>query len=264
MPGSRCGAHIVADARMPVGFTAAVLAGGAGTRLKTALSDRPKALAPIHGTPFLFILLDQLLDAGAERIVICTGHLGSHIQQAVGSRHRNCPVLYSHEDTPLGTGGALRKALDCCDANLWLVTNGDSYIDTPLAGYVSWHQQAERNGSILLAWVEDASRFGTVELSADGRVAAFQEKRGLAVPGWINGGIYLLPRRRIEQLPAGCSLSLEYSVLPRWANEGLPAYCVRAPFIDIGTPESLMEAAQFFRFRSSAAEGRQTVWKEME
>jgi NDP-sugar pyrophosphorylase family protein len=71
---------------MPGRFTAAVLAGGAATRLKTALTGQPKSLAPVHGTPFLFILLDQLVAAGAERIVLCTGHLGSQIRDAVGDR----------------------------------------------------------------------------------------------------------------------------------------------------------------------------------
>jgi NDP-sugar pyrophosphorylase family protein len=135
------------------------------------------------------------------------------------------------------------------------VTNGDSYVGTPLGGFVSWYRESRRDGALLLAWVENTNRFGTVELQENGQVAAFQEKRGLAVPGWINGGIYLLPRRRIEELPAGQSLSLEYLALPKWAREGLSAFCVKAPFIDIGTPESLDDAARFFG-RGDASSGK--------
>lgn len=227
------------------GFTAAVLAGGAATRLRPVLSDRPKALAPIRGRPFLLFLLDQLVESGAESIVLCTGHLGDQIRQTVGDRHGHCPVIYSHETEPLGTAGALRAALHCCDANLWLIANGDSFIATPLGNFVSWYRQSERNGAMLLTWFDDASRFGTVELAETGMIRSFKA-RGRAIPGWINAGIYLLPRQRLETLPERVCLSLENQTFPRWAEEGLAAYCVRAPFIDIGTPDSLNQAAQFF------------------
>jgi D-glycero-alpha-D-manno-heptose 1-phosphate guanylyltransferase len=227
------------------GFTAAVLAGGSGTRLRPVLSDRPKPLAPIGGRPFLFFLLDQLVACGADRIVMCTGHLGDQIRAAVGDRYGRCPVIYSHETSPLGTAGAVRAAMHCCDDNLWLIANGDSYIATALGEFVSWYRLNESNGAMLLTWAPDAIRFGTVELAETGLIRTFQA-RGRAVPGWINAGIYLLPRARIEKLPEQVSLSLENEVFPRWAQEGLAAYCVEAPFIDIGTPDSLRRAAQFF------------------
>ena len=226
-------------------FTAAVLAGGAGTRLRPVLNNRPKALAPIDGRPVLFFVLDQLVSSGADRIVLCTGHLGDQIREAVGDRYRDCPVMYSHETFPLGTAGALRAAMLCADADLWLVANGDSYIAVSLADFVSWYRQGQHNGALLMTWVEDTSRFGTVELSPTGLIRRFHE-RGLPVPGWINAGVYLLPRARIETLPEQVCLSLERETLPKWAEqEGLAAHCVKAPFIDIGTPESLSKAAQF-------------------
>jgi NDP-sugar pyrophosphorylase family protein len=228
------------------GFTAAILAGGAGTRLRPVLIDRPKTLALIDGRPFLFFLLDQLVASGANRLVLCTGHLGNQIREAVGNQYRGCPVVYSYETSPLGTAGALRAAMRCSDADLWLVANGDSYTATSLRDFVSWYRQDRRNGALLLTWMEDASRFGVVDLSAAGLIRGFRE-RGLAVPGWINAGIYLLPRARIETLPEQVCLSLERETFPKWAEEeGLAAHCVKAPFIDIGTPESLRNAAQFF------------------
>ena len=227
------------------GFTAAVLAGGAATRLRPVLSDRPKALAPVLGRPFLLFLLDQLVATGADRIVLCTGHLGDQIREAVGDRHGGCPVIYSHETSPLGTAGAVRAALHCCDANLWLIANGDSFIAAPLGEFVSWYRRSERNGAMLLTWADDASRFGTVELTETGLICRFQA-RGRAIPGWINAGIYLLPRSRIEMLPERVCLSLENETFPHWAEEGMSAYCVKAPFIDIGTPDSLRQAAHFF------------------
>jgi D-glycero-alpha-D-manno-heptose 1-phosphate guanylyltransferase len=164
---------------------------------------------------------------------------------AVGDHHGHCPVLYSHETCPLGTAGALRAAMHCCDASLWLIANGDSYIAASLSEFVSWYRQMGSNGAMLLTWAPDASRFGTVELADTGLIRRFQA-RGQSVPGWINAGIYLLPRARIESLPERVFLSLEHETFPRLAEEGLAAYCVKAPFIDIGTPDSLREADLFF------------------
>jgi len=229
----------------PGGLTAAVLAGGAATRLRSVLSDRPKTLASILGRPFLFLLLDQLIAGGADRIVLCIGHLGDQIREAVGDNYVGRPVIYSHETAPLGTGGALRAAMGCCDADLWLVANGDSYTATALDEFVGWYRRSQSNGAMLLTWAPDATRFGTVEFDEMCRIQRFQA-RGQAVPGWINAGVYLLPRERIETLPDGASSSLEQDVFPGWAAEGLTAYCVKAPFIDIGTPDSLCHAAQFF------------------
>jgi D-glycero-alpha-D-manno-heptose 1-phosphate guanylyltransferase len=227
-------------------FPVAVLAGGAGTRLRSVVSDRPKALVPINGRPFLVILLDQLIACGANRVVLCTGYLGDQIRETVGDWYRGCPVVYSHEDQPLGTGGAIRRALEQYDDSVWMVANGDSYLAAPLAEFVSWYGRDERNGALLLAHVDDAARFGTVEVDSAGRVLGFREKQDLAAPAWINAGIYLLPRNRIEELPEHVSLSLEEDVFPGWAEQGLEAYCIDAPFIDIGTPESLERAANFF------------------
>jgi D-glycero-alpha-D-manno-heptose 1-phosphate guanylyltransferase len=235
------------------GFPVAVLAGGAGTRLRPVVSDRPKVLVPVHGRPFLFILLDQLIAAGAGRIILCTGHLGDQIRETVGDGYCGCPISYSHETQPLGTGGAVRQAMNRCEDTQWMVVNGDSYLAAPLAGFLSWYGEQERNGALLLARVADSARFGTVETGENGRIVAFREKQGLPVPAWINAGIYIVPRSRIEQLPENVFISLERDVFPRWVQEGLSAYCVDAPFIDIGTPESLALAADFF---GSAAANR--------
>jgi D-glycero-alpha-D-manno-heptose 1-phosphate guanylyltransferase len=235
MPGIRSG-----------GFPVAVLAGGAGTRLRSVVSDRPKVLVPVNGRPFLLILLDQLIAGGADRVVLCTGYLGDQIRDTVGDRYLGCPVIYSHEDQPRGTGGALRQAMRHGEGDVWMVANGDSYVATPLGEFVSWYGPGERNGALLLTHVDDAARFGTVEVDDAGRVLGFREKQGLAVPAWINAGVYLLPKNRIEELPEHVLLSLERDVFPGWVDEGLTAYCVSAPFIDIGTPESLERAADFF------------------
>jgi phosphoheptose isomerase len=223
-----------------------VLAGGFGTRLRSVLHDRPKVLAEVNGRPFLFRLLDQLADAGVYRIVLCTGHLSEQVRCTVGDAHCGIPVVYSHEESPLGTGGALRQAFDNYPDGLFLVVNGDSYVAADLAAFCRAHEDSGRPGSLLLAWVDDCSRFGTVETAAEGLIQRFAEKRGIAESGWVNAGVYLLSRALLESMPAHAPLSMERDVLPRWLECGLGGYRVHAGFIDIGTPESLASAGSFF------------------
>src|ERR671910_3457055 len=120
-------------------LSVAVLAGGLGTRLRPVVSDRPKALAEIHGRPFLAYLLDQLSTAGCSRVVLCTGHLGEQIERAFDKRYRNLQISYSRETRPLGTGGALRLALPDLLSDPVLVMNGDSFCATDLTSVRDWH-----------------------------------------------------------------------------------------------------------------------------
>src|SRR5438128_256368 len=180
---------------------ALILAGGLGTRLRGVLDDRPKVLASIAGRPFLSFLLDQLEDAGIREAILCTGHRASQIRSEYGDRYATLALTYSEERTPLGTGGAIRQALAVTDAEEMLVLNGDSYVAADLRQFLDWHDDNKFAGSLLLTWVDDAARFGTVEVSEKGAIRSFNEKRGLAAPGWINAGVYFLARDFIEDLP---------------------------------------------------------------
>lgn len=156
----------------------------------------------------------------------------------------------------MGTGGALRQAIDYFDADRVLVLNGDSYVDTSLAGFCQWGKAQPFESSLLLTWVENCARFGTVDVARTGRILAFEEKRGFPSAGWINGGVYLLPRSWIQDLPADTPLSLECDAFPYWIERGIGGYCVRAPFLDIGTPESMFQADSFF-----ASVRKRSEWK---
>jgi D-glycero-alpha-D-manno-heptose 1-phosphate guanylyltransferase len=227
------------------GVTGVILAGGLGTRLRSVVPQLPKVLVSVNGRPFITILLDQMESAGLERVVVCTGYLGDRVRQTLGDRYGQMRLAYSHEQEPLGTGGALRLARGVFDGGLALVVNGDSYAAADLRRFVDWHRSKPWSGSLLLCRTEDCARFGTVEFTADGQVRGFYEKRGRPGPGWINAGIYLLSQPLLETLPDGPS-SLERDAFPAWIKSGLGAYCADAGFIDIGTPASLAAAGEFF------------------
>ena len=239
--------------------TAAILAGGLGTRLRSVVADRPKVLAEIRGRPFLAYLLDQLAAAGVRTVVLCTGYLDEQVQATFGDAYGNLRLVYSQESSPLGTAGALRLALPLLESDPVMVLNGDSYCDTGLNEFVAWHLNGDRVGSLLLTWVEDTSRYGTVAVGEDGKVLGFHEKQGVPQPGWINAGVYLLSRELLNSIPADQEVSIEREVFPAWVGRGLRAYQVRAPFVDIGTPESYAEAQRFFHRREMVASSPRLV-----
>jgi D-glycero-alpha-D-manno-heptose 1-phosphate guanylyltransferase len=235
------------------GVTAAILAGGLGTRLRSAVADRPKALAAVEGRPFLSYQLDHLVQAGVRRAVVCTGYLGEMIEQEFGAAYRGMSLTYSREHQPLGTGGALRAALDRIAGDNVLALNGDSLCGADLPAMAAAHSACGAVGTLLLAHVDDASRFGRVECDAQGRITAYLEKQPLAAAGWINAGVYLFQRRLIESIPTGRPVSLERDILPQWIGQGLFGHCATGEFIDIGTPDSYGQIAAFVKRQTASA-----------
>jgi NDP-sugar pyrophosphorylase family protein len=224
---------------------ALILAGGLGTRLRGLLPDTPKVLAPVLGRPFLAFLLDALDAAGARRVTLCTGYQADKVEQAFGLTYKGLTLRYSREEQPLGTGGALRRAAAAQDGERFLALNGDSFVACDLAAFDAWHNEHGFAAALVLARVDDAARFGTVDADERGAVRGFHEKQGRAEPGWINAGVYLLGRELLLGLPEQGAVSIERDAFPHWLGRGLGGYRVDAPFLDIGTPESLARAEAF-------------------
>lgn len=244
----------------------AILAGGAGLRLRSVLADRPKVLAPIGGQPFLQILLDHLAAAGLRRAVICTGYLGHQVERTLGQTHRSLSLSYSLEPQPLGTAGALRHALRLLTSDPVLVLNGDSYVDIDLRRFLLQHLAWGASGSVALTYVSDVARYGRVQMTDSGVITRFDEKVSgplispnggrhgvdcsrvdppeevITEEGWVNAGVYLLSQRVLASIPRGRAVSLEYETLPGWIGRGLCGFPVAGRFLDIGTPRSYAEA----------------------
>jgi D-glycero-alpha-D-manno-heptose 1-phosphate guanylyltransferase len=227
--------------------TAAILAGGLGSRLRPVVRDRPKVLAPVLDRPYLTYLLDRLADVSVRRVVLLTGYLADQVRGALGESYRGMRLVYSVEPAPLGTGGALQRALPYLDSQRILVMNGDSWCDVSLVDFDACHRRRAARLSMVISPCADGARFGQVQVAANGRVLRFAEKRATG-GGWINAGIYLVERGLIEEIPEELPLSLERDLLPEWLARGerVHGHCCTGRFIDIGTPESYAEAASFF------------------
>ena len=221
---------------------AIVLAGGLGTRLAHVTSDIPKPMAPIASRPFLEYLLDYLIDQGAEEVILAVSYKWEVIQEYFGFEYRGISLKYSVEDAPLGTGGAIRQAVELLAGDDVVVLNGDTLFHVDIKGMADEHRSSGARLSMALKLVADSSRFGRVEVSADGEVTSFQEKTA-GGPGWINGGVYMLNRGLFSDFPMAERFSFEQDLVePNIGRIKPRAYQSNAYFIDMGIPEDYERA----------------------
>lgn len=216
---------------------AIVLAGGFGTRLAHVVPDVCKPMAPVAGRPFLRFIMDQLAAAGFDRAVVADGYRREQIEGFFGSAYRGMAIEYSPEDTPLLTGGAVKRALNRCESDWVFVLNGDTWLDVDFAAMEASVGDVPQGVSSVIAVkrMREFERYGTVDVDADGTLTAFHEKRPCE-EGLINAGVYLLRRDVLDGMPEKFSLESDY--FERVVGDG--ALCaVECPggFIDIGVPE---------------------------
>jgi D-glycero-alpha-D-manno-heptose 1-phosphate guanylyltransferase len=217
---------------------AVVLAGGLGTRLRPVVQDTPKPLAPIAGRPFLAYLLKKLRRAGLRRVVLATGHGSAQIETAFDREYEGLAIAYSCESVPLGTGGALWRALARCQGSRVFVLNGDTYFDVDLAAMT---KAPACDVLVAVRPVVERAPYGSVRVEGR-RIAGFEEK-GRIGPGLVNAGTYLVRRDLAERLPRPAPFSFERDVLESQVGRlSIEAYPSDSAFIDIGTPEDFARA----------------------
>jgi D,D-heptose 1,7-bisphosphate phosphatase len=224
---------------------AAILCGGRGTRLGAITADTPKPLLPIGDSPFLDVLVFELARHGIKKILLLAGFQALKIVEYAASTPLTArfglEIVVSVEPQPVGTGGALWRARDHLEERFFLL-NGDSWFDINLLAFAAQAaEDALTAGIIALRRVEDAARFGVVELSGN-RIAGFAERPTQPGSGLISGGVYVLKRAPLlESLEANCSL--ERDVFPRLAQAGrLLGLAYDGYFVDIGVHDDLARA----------------------
>lgn len=222
---------------------AVLLVGGMGTRLRSIVPSVPKPMATIRGKSFLELLIKQLSKQGIYRLVMCTGYLADQIRAHFGDGSSwGVSIEYSQELQPLGTGGAVKLAeshLD--DAEFFLVMNGDSFMEVNFSRLLQTHREKKAIITMAVRRVENASRYGALDLAADGRISGFFEKSTTELPGIVNAGVYVFSREVLQQIPSG-PCSLERDIFPKLLGAGMYAVEHHGMFIDIGTPEDYAKA----------------------
>lgn len=235
---------------------AVVLAGGLGTRVRKVLPDLPKPMAPVAGRPFVEWVLRYLAAQGIREAIISTGYraeaFADHFEMHAVPE-MPC-VRCVAEPEPMGTAGGFLFAAATVEVRpaRWLVVNGDSLILADLAPLFASFRKPGLEAALVALSMADASRYGSLDISSDDQLLRFREK--CPQGSWINGGVYLLRDALLRRFPTQRPLSWEVDVFPQLLAAGIKvaASRVRAPFIDIGLPDTLRQADLFIRQNAAA------------
>lgn len=221
---------------------AIILVGGFGTRLQSVVPDVPKPMAPIQDKPFLAYLLDMLHAQGVRHVIFSVHYLREIIEQYFKNQYRDITIHYAVESTPLGTGGAMKHAMQYVNPAqpVW-VLNGDTYVEFDAQAMWSAHQAHAASLTMALRQVSDCARYGKVVVHEE-TIIGFAEK-GEAGFGLINAGVYLLNPAIFDLYPLPQQFSFEQDfMIPHVQTLKPTAYLADGYFIDIGIPEDYARA----------------------
>jgi D-glycero-alpha-D-manno-heptose 1-phosphate guanylyltransferase len=221
---------------------AIILAGGLGTRLRSAVPDLPKCMAPVAGKPFLYYVIDHLQKQGVDKFIFSLGYKSEIIIEFLHQQYSILNIQYSIEEEPLGTGGAIKLAASKATEKNILVVNGDTLFSIDIATVSALHQAKDADCTLVLKLMHNFERYGVVELNSDSSVASFKEKQ-FYKEGSINGGIYALNTKQFlrEALPEKFSFEKDYLEL-YYDKRKVYGIIQDEYFIDIGIPEDFERA----------------------
>lgn len=226
---------------------AIILAGGLGTRLRSAVPDLPKCMADVAGKPFLYYLFEYLKKNEFCHVILSLGYKHEIIEDWIHSETWPFSISFSVEEEPLGTGGALKLSLrHACEDNVFIF-NGDTFFDIDTNKFYNAHISRNAEISIALKPMENFERYGNVIIDADSRITCFQEKQP-CTSGRINGGIYIIRKNaRLFNTDAE-RFSFETEILQKAAGKSdIYGFISSGYFIDIGIPEDYIKAGIDFK-----------------
>jgi D-glycero-alpha-D-manno-heptose 1-phosphate guanylyltransferase len=224
------------------GVEAIILAGGLGTRLRDAVPDLPKCMAPVAGRPFLFYVINALRMQGVERFIFSLGYKHEVIEAYLADQFSRLQYDCVIENEPLGTGGAIQLACQKATGKNVLVTNGDTLFQVDVAALISLHEKQHADCTLALKAMENFDRYGVVEIDSTNTITSFHEKQ-FYTKGLINGGIYILNREQFLAHHFPSTFSFEKDFLEKQVSTGkLKGLSQSGYFIDIGIPEDYTRA----------------------
>ncbi|QDT99934.1 nucleotidyltransferase family protein [Gimesia aquarii] len=227
---------------------AIVLSGGLGTRLRSVVSDLPKPMAPISGKPFLEYQLNYWITQGVDRFILAVSYKSECITQYFGNSFRGVPIDYSFEDQPLGTGGAIREAMQYLSKqDIFLLLNGDTFFDVPLSELKDFHKSYNATLTFSCYEMEKNERYTGILIDTNNKVTALNAEVivGNQQSIKINGGVYLVDCEAIKPyfVDQDKKHSFEQKILPSLvADHNAVALTHHGYFIDIGIPSDFERA----------------------
>ena len=219
-----------------------ILAGGFGTRLKSVVNDKPKCLAEVNDKPFISYLIDSLLTFNYSKFIFSLGYLKEHIIEYININYPNLNVIYSVENQPLLTGGAIRLALEHVESESVLILNADTYLGVDLNCLNQYHKKENSDITITLKPMHNFDRYGSVKFNNQNKIYSFEEKKYINF-GYINCGYIYLKKEILLKHQINTPFSFENDFIKDKINQiKINAFIDDTYFIDIGIPEDYLKA----------------------
>jgi len=229
--------------------TAIILAGGLGTRLREAVPNLPKPMAPINDRPFLEHQMDYWIGQGIDHFILSVGYMKHIIIDHFGEKYKNATIEYAKENKPLGTGGGLLMASKSL-TEPFLAINGDTFIEVDLDDLWSFHIQKKSKWTFSLFRTNQFSRYMGMDVDKNGEILSLKSKKN-QLSGLANGGVYLIDPRVLSSLDykAGNRASLEEDLLLNYISKGRKLFGkeFNGRFVDIGLPEDYHQSSKIIK-----------------
>ncbi|MCL2148559.1 MAG: NDP-sugar synthase [Methanomassiliicoccaceae archaeon] len=226
---------------------AVIVVGGHGTRLRPLTNHRPKPVLPVLDKPCLMYLIESMAGSGIEEVVLACGYRSSQLEEAIGDGSgMGVSIVYSYEDAPLGSAGAMKNAESRLD-DVFVAANGDVFADISLKEQVQAHFASGAEATIALTRVDDVTQYGIATLDGDDRVTGFIEKpesRELAPTDLGNAGVYVINKTALSNVPEGSFFDFSKDLLPILlrGQKGIQGFFLKGMWRDVGRPADLLGA----------------------
>jgi D-glycero-alpha-D-manno-heptose 1-phosphate guanylyltransferase len=225
-----------------------ILAGGLGTRLRNITGELPKCMATVNNYPFLYYLFLQLQKNKVPHVILSLGYKYEIVEKWVTVNKFDFAISSVIEQEPLGTGGAIKMALQKSQTEDVLILNGDTYFDVNVFEFLQFHSKHQAELSIALKPMCNLDRYGTVSLNNTCKIINFHEKT-YCNSGLINGGSYIIKKgySLINNIKLS-SFSFEKEDLEKSVKTGkIFGFVDNGYFIDIGVPDDYAKANSDFK-----------------
>ena len=238
---------------------AVLMVGGKGTRLRPLTERYPKPILPILDKPCVMYLIESLVKAGIDEVIMACGYRSEHMAAAIGDgSDLGISITYSYEDEPMGTGGAIKLLEDRLD-DVFVAVNGDVFSDMDIGLEIEEHIGSGADVTISMVEVDDPTEYGIIGLDDTGRITRFKEKpkREEAFSNLINSGVYIVRKEVLGFIPEGKQYDISKELFPLLLEKGyhLHGHRIHGHFRDVGRPYDLYQANVEVALRNGGARG---------
>ncbi|MHA1250457.1 MAG: sugar phosphate nucleotidyltransferase [Candidatus Helarchaeota archaeon] len=236
-------------------YTAVVLAGGVGSRLRPLTSLRPKPLIPVVNKPMIHYAIDLLRYNGIDDIIIVVKYLGDQIKEYVNSKDWGNVRIQIPEVDPLDTADAVRKVADYVEGENIIVSMADIITNINLKDNIRFFEEKNAFATISMTATDQPQQFGVILLDKDQKIYLFLEKPGyqelvissimdahkgsvFLYTNLINTGLYIFKREILDILKSVNLMDFGKNVFPYLLENEyeLFGYIEKYYWMDAGNP----------------------------